>query len=131
MVVIDIGVDYKYLDLVSNMWKNVGEIFGNLVDDDCNGYIDDVYGFDWVNEDGDLMDDYSYGIYVVGIIGVVGNNNCGVVGVSFNVSIMFLKFYNLEGGGNIVYIVVVINYVVNMGVDIINVSYGGFRFSKL
>jgi subtilisin family serine protease len=131
VAVIDTGVDYNHPDLASNMWKNAGEIPGNLVDDDRNGHIDDVYGFDWVNEDGDPMDDESHGTHVAGTIGAVGNNNRGVVGVSPNVSIMSLKFLGSNGRGNSADAAQAIIYAANMGADIINASYGGPRSSKL
>lgn len=76
------------------MWINFGEIFGNGIDDDNNGYIDDYYGYDFVYDDGDLMDCQSYGIYVVGIIGVEGNNGVGVVGVNYQIDLMVIKFLN-------------------------------------
>src|SRR5204863_3230233 len=72
--VIDTGVDYTHPDLAANIWTNPGEIAGNGVDDDGNGYIDDVHGYDWVNLDGDPMDDHYHGTHVSGTIGAVGDN---------------------------------------------------------
>lgn len=86
VVVIDIGIDLDYVDLVLNIWVNIDEIDDNGIDDDNNGYVDDVYGWDFDDDNNDFDDkDIFYGIYVVGIIGVIGNNDIGVVGVNYNV----------------------------------------------
>src|SRR6187200_1110086 len=75
--VIDTGVDYYHPDLAANVWSNPREIRGNGIDDDGNGYIDDVHGFDFVSSDGDPMDDHGHGTHVSGTIGAVGNNQIG------------------------------------------------------
>ena len=72
--VIDTGVDYNHKDLAANIWTNPGEIAGNGIDDDGNGYIDDVHGWDFCNGDNDPMDDNGHGTHVAGTIGAVGNN---------------------------------------------------------
>ncbi|MDE5077796.1 MAG: S8 family serine peptidase, partial [Trichodesmium sp. St2_bin6] len=131
VAVVDTGVDYNHPDLASNMWKNTGEIPGNFIDDDRNGHIDDVYGFDWVNEDGDPMDDQSHGTHVAGTIGAVGNNSRGVVGVSPDVSIMSLKFLNSSGSGTSQGAAQAIIYAADMGADIINASYGSSYSSDI
>ena len=102
VAVLDTGVRYTHEDLNANMWRNVqrtapdgsqqGEIPGNGIDDDGNGFIDDYYGIDVVNNDSDPMDDQGHGTHVAGTIGAVGNNKIGVTGVNWNVSIMALKF---------------------------------------
>jgi subtilisin family serine protease len=96
VAVIDTGIDYNHPDLAANMWHNPGEIPGNGIDDDNNGYKDDVYGYDfcqWAQyRDSDPMDDVFHGTHVAGIIGAVGNNAQGVTGVCWNVKIMSLKF---------------------------------------
>ena len=79
--VIDTGIDYTHPDLVDNIWVNPGEIPGNGVDDDGNGFVDDVHGYDFVNNDGDPFDDEGHGTHVAGTIGATGNNGVGVVGV--------------------------------------------------
>jgi subtilisin family serine protease len=81
-------VDYNHPDLSDNMWVNAGEIPGNGFDDDANGYVDDVYGYDFVNGDGNPMDDHSHGTHCAGTIGAVGNNGLGCGGVAWNVQIM-------------------------------------------
>ncbi|NJL67724.1 MAG: S8 family serine peptidase [Microcoleus sp. SM1_3_4] len=74
VAVIDTGGDYRHQDLAANTWRNTGEIAGNGVDDDNNGFVDDVHGYDFVNTDGDPMDDEGHGTHVAGTIGAVGNN---------------------------------------------------------
>lgn len=125
VAVIDTGVDYNHPDLRDNIWKNAGEIPGNKEDDDNNGYVDDIYGYDWFNDDGDPMDEHSHGTHVAGTIGAVGDNNRGVVGVNHNVSIMPLQYFSKNGEGSTSGDVGAIVYAANMGADIINASYGG------
>ncbi len=99
VAVIDTGVLYTHSDLSANIWNNTGEIPGNGEDDDANGYIDDVRGWDFVNWDNDPNDDKDHGTHVSGIIGAVGDNDFGVAGVNWQVKIMPLKAFNQEGAG--------------------------------
>jgi len=80
MAVLDTGVDYNHPDLHANMWVNPGEIPGNGIDDDGNGYVDDIYGIDTGEHDSDPMDIEGHGTHVAGTLGAVGNNGQGVVG---------------------------------------------------
>jgi subtilisin family serine protease len=88
IAVIDTGVDYTHPDLAGNMWVNPGELAGNDIDDDGNGYIDDIYGIDTINNDSDPMDDGYHGIHVAGTIGGTGNNSEGVTGVAWRVQVI-------------------------------------------
>ena len=97
--IIDSGVDYNHPDLAANMWVNPGEIPGNGLDDDGNGYIDDVHGINTITGSGDPMDDLGHGTHVAGTIGAVGNNGIGVVGVSWDVRIVACKFLGAGGSG--------------------------------
>ncbi|MEM7394639.1 MAG: S8 family serine peptidase, partial [Verrucomicrobiota bacterium] len=90
--VIDTGVDVLHEDLAANMWVNPGEIPGDLIDNDLNGFVDDVYGWDFINEDNDPQDGNSHGTHVAGTVAAVGSNGVGVVGVSWSTRIMALKF---------------------------------------
>ena len=99
VAVIDTGVDYTHPDLVDNMWTNPGEIAGNGIDDDENGFIDDVHGWDFANDDSDPMDDHSHGTHCAGTIGGVGNNGIGVAGVCWDVEIVALKWITAGGSG--------------------------------
>src|SRR6185295_17466032 len=96
----------------ANIWTNPNEIPGNGVDDDNDGYIDDVRGWDFANNDNDPMDDAGHGTHVAGIIGAVGNNGIGVTGVAWNVQIMPLKFLGASGTGAISDALLALNYAV-------------------
>ena len=130
VMVIDSGVDYTHPDLAANIWVNPGEIPGDGIDNDGNGYIDDVYGIDVVNGDSDPKDDYGHGTHVAGTIGAVGNNSLGVVGVNWNVKILPCKILDALGGGSIADAVTCLEYARELkarGVNIVatNNSYGG------
>ncbi len=124
VAVIDTGVLYNHSDLADNMWKNPGEIANNNRDDDNNGYVDDIFGYDFENNDSDPIDDAGHGTHVAGTIGAVGNNNNGVAGVNWNTSIMALKFLG-PNGGNTSAAISAIEYAVANGANIINASWGG------
>lgn len=98
---IDTGVDRNHEDLKDNMWTNPGETPGNAVDDDGNGYVDDYYGWNFVNNTGDPMDDHGHGSHTVGTIAGVGNNGTGVVGVNWTAKVMALKFLDNKGSGSL------------------------------
>lgn len=127
IAVIDTGVDYTHPDLAANMWTNTGEIPGNGVDDDRNGYIDDVHGWDAVADDGDPMDDNGHGTHCAGIIGAVGGNGRGIAGVNWDVSIMALKFLDASGSGTTTDQLECLEYARTMGAHITSNSYGGWR----
>ena len=126
--VVDSGVDYTHPDLAANMWVNPGEIAGNGIDDDNNGYVDDINGvefYDFTNIDGDPMDEVGHGTHVAGTIAAVGNNSIGVVGVSWNAKIMNLK---IGGPGRYVSVDAAIDatmYAIDMGAHVLNNSWGG------
>lgn len=96
---IDTGMRYTHEDLAANMWTNPGEILGNGVDDDNNGFADDYYGYDFFYNDPDPLDEHGHGTHTGGTIGAVGNNMLGFVGVNWNVRIMAIKIYNASGFG--------------------------------
>jgi subtilisin family serine protease len=123
--VIDTGVDYNHPDLAANIWRNTREIAGNGIDDDGNGFRDDIRGWDFANNDNNPMDDNGHGTHVAGTIGAVGNNRQGVAGVAWNVQIMPLKFLAANGGGSTLNAIRAINYGVANGARILNNSWGG------
>ena len=123
--VIDSGVDYNHPDLVNNMWTNPGEIRDNGIDDDGNGFVDDFFGYDFINDDGDPFDDDSHGTHVAGTIAVEGNNGIGVTGASWDGQIMALKFINADGSGSTFDAIQAIEYATMMGADLTNNSWGG------
>jgi subtilisin family serine protease len=97
--VIDTGINYNHLDLAANLWHNLSEIPANGIDEDQNGYVDDFYGINAINDNGNPFDDNAHGSHVSGIIGAKGNNALGVVGVAQNVQIASCKFLNAIGSG--------------------------------
>ncbi len=97
IAVIDTGVDIVHPDLAANIWRNPGEIAGNGIDDDGNGFVDDVTGWDFGDLDNDPSDPQGHGTHVAGIIGAVGNNGIGVAGVAWNISILPIKAVDESG----------------------------------
>lgn len=130
VAVVDTGVDYTHPDLIDNMWRNPGEAdIANGIDDDGNGYVDDIFGYDFGDKDGipfDPLEGNGHGTRVAGTIGAIFDNNQGVVGVSPEVSIMALKRKSSGGliKSNLKYAVRAIDYAVFEGADIINTSWG-------
>ncbi|MCB0329941.1 MAG: S8 family serine peptidase [Bdellovibrionales bacterium] len=131
VAVLDTGVDYTHPDLIDNIWTNPGEIPGNGVDDDNNGWIDDLHGIDTYNNDGDPFDDHMHGTHCAGTIGAKGNNGTGVVGVNWNVKIMGLKFLSSGGGGSTYDAIAAIDYAIENGAKVINGSFGGSFYSEV
>ena len=134
VAVIDTGVDYQHPDLAPNIFSGA-DCDPNGVDTDGNGYVDDCHGYDFVNNDGDPMDDNDHGTHVSGTIGAVGDNAQGVAGVNWYVTIMACKFLNSGGSGAISDAVACMQYVQTMknrGVNIIATSnsWGGGGFSQ-
>ncbi len=130
VAVIDTGIDYTHPDLQANVWTNPGEIPGNGIDDDQNGFIDDVRGWDFANGDNDPMDDHGHGTHVSGTIGSVGNNGVGTVGVNWQVTIVPLKFLFADGSGFTSDAIAAIDYATGAGVDVMSNSWGGGAFSN-
>lgn len=131
VAITDTGVDIQHPDLAANIWTNPGEIPNNNIDDDNNGLVDDINGWNFQDNNNRLFDSISFdahGTSVAGIIGAVGNNGAGITGVSWNVKLMPLKFIS-NGSGDTSGAVKAINYAIaqkNKGVNVrvINASWG-------
>ncbi len=130
VAVIDTGVDYTHPDLAVNMWVNEGEIPDNGLDDDGNGYIDDIYGYDFRNDDGDPWDDHYHGTHCAGTIGAIGNNGRGVAGVCWSVRIMALKFLSSGGSGWTSDAIKCVDYSMIMGANLSSNSWGGSGYGQ-
>ena len=129
VAIIDSGSDVTHPDLAPNLWTNTGEIADNGIDDDNNGYVDDVHGYDFLREDGDPNDEDSHGTHVAGSVAAAGDDGYGVPGVAYGAQIMPLKFLGANDGGHSSDAAAAINYAVNNGADIINASWGGGGYS--
>jgi Zn-dependent metalloprotease/subtilisin family serine protease len=128
--VIDTGIDYLHPDLAANIWTNPGEIPGNGIDDDNNGFIDDVYGWNFANDNNNPRDDHYHGTHCSGTIGGVGNNGIGVAGVMWNTNMIALKFLDNSGSGTTSDAIDAVNYANAMGIKITSNSWGGGAFSQ-
>lgn len=126
IAVIDTGIDYRHPDLAANMWVNEAEKNGQPgVDDDGNGYVDDIHGYDFANNDGDPMDGHSHGTHCAGTIGAVHDNGEGVAGVMADVTLVGVKFLTDSGSGSTANAIKSIDYATKIGVDIMSNSWGG------
>ena len=125
IAVIDTGIDYNHPDLKANMWVNSGEVAGDGIDNDNNGVIDDVYGYNAQANTGNPLDGHSHGTHCAGTIGAVGNNEMGVTGVMQNARIMAVKIFSDSGSTSTDAIVRGLMYSAKMGADITSNSWGG------
>lgn len=141
VAVIDTGIDVNHPDIKNNLWKNPGETgfdktgkdrASNGVDDDGNGLIDDVHGWNFVSNNKDLADNHGHGTHIAGIIGAEGGNGIGISGVSPRVSLMILKYYDpkTDGTDNLKNTIRAIRYAIEKKAKIINYSGGGMEFSE-
>jgi subtilisin family serine protease len=130
VAVIDTGVDWTHRDLAGAVWTNPGESPDNGLDDDGNGWVDDVHGLDAVNGDGSPMDDYGHGTHVAGTIAAVGDNGYGVAGVAWRTTVVPCKAFDSEGFGTVAEVIRCLDYLVdlkrNRGVNLVaaNASFG-------
>lgn len=130
IAVIDTGVDYTHSDLAANMWVNEAEKNGQPgVDDDGNGYVDDIHGYDFSNNDGDPQDGHGHGTHCAGNIGAL-HNRSGIRGVMSNVKIVGIKFLSDSGRGETEEAIKSIDYATKVGVNLMSNSWGGGKFSQ-
>lgn len=148
VAIIDTGVDYTHPDLAEHIWVNPNEISGDGIDNDMNGYVDDVYGWDFYNDDASVghfkydskiklnlslpQDNDDHGTHIAGIIGAVADNGIGIAGIASNINIklMVLKINGgTEGTGSISDAILAIKYATRMGADVCNISWGTTQYS--
>lgn len=124
VAVVDTGVDLDHPDLVRNLFVNPGEIAGNGIDDDGNGYVDDVHGYDFADGDADPNDVGGHGTHVAGTI-AAGNNGFGATGIAHAATILPVRVLGASGSGSSLDVAAGIRYAADLGADIINLSLGG------
>ena len=131
VAVIDTGVDFNHPDLKDNLWTNQAEANGVAgVDDDNNGVIDDIHGYNAIDGTGNSIDDQGHGSHCSGTIGARGNDGKGIVGVNWNVKIMSVKFLSSSGSGSLEDALKAIDYATKMGAKVLSNSWGGGGFSQ-
>ena len=139
IAILDSGVDIDHPDLINNIWTNKNEIDGNGIDDDKNGYIDDIHGWDFIensnNPNPKFISNYTktainHGTIIAGIIGAKGNNKQGISGINFKTKIMSLRILDGQGGGNGNNFVKAIDYAIKNGAQILNLSFTGKEENK-
>jgi len=130
IAVIDSGVKWNHEDLIGNIWSNPDEIPDNGIDEGTNGYIDDIRGWDFVDNDNDPMDYNGHGTHVAGTIAAFGNNGTGVTGVCWRAKIMPLRGLNADGSGWTSDFILAIQYANANGAHVINNSWGGGGYSQ-
>ncbi|MBL6446778.1 S8 family serine peptidase [Fulvivirga sp. 29W222] len=129
VAILDSGIKLDHPEFDGRVWVNTGEIAGNLLDDDGNGYYNDIHGWDFVNNDNDPVDDHGHGTNLAGIIGATGNNEIGYAGVDWKSKLMACKVLDENNSGFYSNWISAIYYAVDNGADVINMSVGGINFS--
>ncbi|MFO1448336.1 MAG: S8 family serine peptidase [Opitutaceae bacterium] len=135
VAIIDTGMKLTHEDLAGNLWRNPGEMGGNRelngVDDDGDGFVDDVNGINAITLTGSPSDDNGHGTHVAGIIGAIGNNGTGLAGIAWRVQMMPLKFLSVNGVGTIEGAITCLTYARQHGAQVINASWGGAGSSEI
>lgn len=129
--VIDTGIDWDHPDLHDNLYTNPGEVDGDGKDNDGNGFIDDVHGWNFGNNNNNSRDNHGHGTHCAGTIGGVGNNATGIAGVNWQVSLMPIKFLGSNAQGTLQATVDSIRYAIKMKVPVLSNSWGNHTSSEL
>jgi hypothetical protein len=125
LAIIDTGVDLDHPDLMSKLWINPDEIPANDLDDDHNGYVDDVHGYDFINEDADPDDDHGHGTHVAGTAAAATDNGLGVAGMAPANPLMALKVLGSGGEGSYADLIEAMSYALTEGAQVMNMSLAG------
>lgn len=125
VAVIDSGIELTHPDLVGNLWTNPAEIPANGIDDDSNGFIDDVRGWNFAYDNADPSDDNGHGTHVAGTVAATADNAEGGAGVAFDARLMAVKGLDFAGDGTLAGLANAVIYAVDNGADVINASWGG------
>jgi subtilisin family serine protease len=131
IAIVDTGIDLDHPDLADKLWINPGEIPGNGVDDDGNGYIDDIHGWNWVDNNNNPQDDIGHGTHVAGIAAAATDNAIGIAGTCPDCRLMALKVLDAAGQGSYSNIAAAIAYAADKGAHVVNLSLGGYGNSQL
>lgn len=130
VAIIDTGVDIDHPDLTRNVWRNPGEQPNNGIDDDDNGYIDDVVGWNFSDNTPDITDSYGHGTHVAGIAAATGDNAIGIIGVAWQAKVMAVRVLDDQGYGDSADVGRGVVYAMANGADVINISLGFREFSQ-
>ena len=130
VAILDTGVDTKHEDLIRNIWINQNEIAANSIDDDGNGFVDDINGWNFLSNNNSANDDNNHGTHIAGIIGADTDDNIGVAGINRNAKLMPVKFLNAEGVGRISGAIKALEYAIKNGARLSNLSWGTKYYSE-
>jgi subtilisin family serine protease len=125
VAVVDTGVDLSHPDLAPNLWTNPSEVPGNGIDDDGDGFVDDVHGVNLLDGSGDPSDDNGHGTHIAGIVAARGDNGIGVAGIAWRARIMAIKVLDADAAGDMSTVARGVRYAVAHGARIVNVSLSG------
>ncbi len=129
LAVVDTGIDRTHQDLAVNIWKNPGEICGNFLDDDADGYVDNCYGINVIDGSGDIVDEEGHGTFVSSVAAAAGNNGVGMAGVTWQASLMSIKFLG-PSGGTVADFLEAVEFARSRGVRVMNLSFGSYSYSQ-
>jgi len=131
IAILDTGIDLNHPDLVGRLWVNPGEIPGDGLDNDSNGYVDDVNGWNFVEDNNLPQDDSGHGTHVAGIAAASGNNGIGIAGTDWRAALMPVRVLNAGGAGTHADVATALRYAADKGAQVINMSFGAYADSQV